>query len=198
MKKVLQINTSLHGQEATSTILASKLALNLALNQQANVIKRDVGALDIPHLTAEQHAGFGVAPEARSLSQRYAVELSDTLIGELRDSDTIVLGLPLYNFGIPSAFKAWIDHVARAGETFNYTATGPEGTLTGKKVYVVATRGGKYAGTEADLQTPYIRQVLGFLGLDDVEFIYAEGLAMSDQRDAAIDAANSQIRQIAA
>jgi len=109
------------------------------------------------------------------------VAYSDTLIDELKQADVIVIGLPMYNFGVPSQLKAYFDHIARAGVTFKYTEKGPVGLLTGKKVYVFAARGGLYAGTPLDTQTSYVRDFLRFLGMTDVEFVYAEGLAISPQ-----------------
>jgi FMN-dependent NADH-azoreductase len=127
------------------------------------------------------------------------IEYSDKLIDELRRADTIVLGLPMYNFGLPSQLKAWFDHVARAGVTFKYTDKGAVGLLAGKKAYVFATRGGVYAGTPADTQTPYVRDFLAFLGIADVEFVYAEGLAISaEAREAALASAQARIGQLAA
>jgi FMN-dependent NADH-azoreductase len=124
---------------------------------------------------------------------------SDALIEELRRADVLVLGLPMYNFGVPSTLRAYFDHVARAGVTFRYTPEGPVGLLTGKKAYVVATRGGRYAGTTADLQSAYVRQFLGFIGIREVEFIYAEGLALgAEQRERAIAAAEARIEALAA
>jgi FMN-dependent NADH-azoreductase len=125
--------------------------------------------------------------------------VSDALIAELRQADVIVLGLPMYNFGIPSTLKAYFDHVARAGETFRYTPQGPVGLLGGRKVYVFATRGGRYAGTPMDTQSDYVRQFLAFIGIDDVEFVYAEGLALgAEQREAALQDASDQITRLAA
>ncbi len=109
------------------------------------------------------------------------MDYSDALIDELKRADVIVLGLPLYNFGVPSMLKAYIDHIARVGATFRYTEKGPVGLLTGKKAYVFAARGGLYAGTPLDTQTSYVHNFLRFLGIEDVEFVYAEGLAISDQ-----------------
>jgi FMN-dependent NADH-azoreductase len=121
------------------------------------------------------------------------------LIEELRNADVIVLGLPMYNFGVPSTLKAYFDHVARAGVTFKYTAQGPVGLLTGRKVYVLATRGGRYAGTALDSQTDYVRQFLGFLGITDVEFVYAEGLALGEEaKAAALSEVENQISMLAA
>ena len=121
----------------------------------------------------------------RDEQQKQIVAYSDRLIDELKQADTIVLGLPMYNFGVPSMLKAWFDHIARAGVTFRYTEKGPVGLLTGKKVYVFATRGGYYAGTPRDTQTAYVRDFLAFLGITDVEFVYAEGLAISEASKAA-------------
>ena len=110
----------------------------------------------------------------------------------------LVIGLPMYNFGVPSSLKAWFDHVARAGTTFRYTEQGPEGLMKGKKVYVLATRGGYHAGTAADQQTPFVRRFLSFLGMDDVEFVYAEGLATGDEnRQQALDEANARLAVLA-
>jgi FMN-dependent NADH-azoreductase len=111
----------------------------------------------------------------------------------------VVIGLPMYNFGVPSTLKAYFDHVARAGVTFRYTAAGPEGLLKGKKAYVFATRGGRHAGTPSDLQTAYVRQFLAFIGIRDVEFVYAEGLASgAEERSAAVASVVARIEQLAA
>jgi FMN-dependent NADH-azoreductase len=131
-------------------------------------------------------------------SSRLAAE-SDALIGELERADVIVIGLPMYNFGVPSTLKAYFDHVARAGVTFRYTAQGPVGLLTGKKAFVFATRGGRHAGTPSDLQTAFVRQFLGFIGIRDVQFVYAEGLALgAAERSAAVADALARIEQLAA
>jgi FMN-dependent NADH-azoreductase len=117
----------------------------------------------------------------------------------LRRAVVIVLGLPLYNFGVPSSLKAYFDHIARAGITFKYTEKGPVGLLTGKKVYVFAARGGMYVGTPLDTQTSYVRDFLRFLGMDNVEFVYAEGLAISpDSKAASLATAVALIDQLAA
>jgi FMN-dependent NADH-azoreductase len=130
--------------------------------------------------------------------QRHVAE-SDALIDELRRADVLVLGVPMYNFGVPSTLKAYFDHVARAGVTFRYTAEGPVGLLTGKRAFVFATRGGRYAGTDADLQSAFLRRFLGFIGINDVEFVYAEGLSLgAEQRDQALAAALERIDQLAA
>jgi FMN-dependent NADH-azoreductase len=108
-------------------------------------------------------------------AQHAVVAYSDSLIDELKQADVIVLGLPMYNFGIPSQLKSYFDHIARVGVTFKYTETGPVGLLTGKKAFVFAARGGVYVGTPLDTQTSYVRDFLRFLGIIDVDFVYAEG-----------------------
>jgi FMN-dependent NADH-azoreductase len=111
----------------------------------------------------------------------------------------IVIGLPMYNFGVPSTLKAYFDHIARAGSTFRYTDQGPRGLLTGKKAYIFATRGGNYAGTPLDFETSFVRQFLQFVGIEDVEFVYAEGLAIGDaSRQAALTAAEGAIDRLVA
>ena len=122
---------------------------------------------------------------------------SDGLVAELKCADTIVIGLPMYNFGLPSTLKAYFDHVARAGVTFKYTDKGSVGLLAGKKAYVAAARGGFYAGKSSDTQSAYVRDFLAFLGITDVEFVYAEGLAVGDaQRTAALASARRRIEDL--
>ncbi|HEX5865484.1 MAG TPA: NAD(P)H-dependent oxidoreductase, partial [Casimicrobiaceae bacterium] len=153
----------------------------------------------VPHLDAQRFGAFLAKPDERSVEQQAVVAYSDALIDELNRADVIVLGLPMYNFGVPSTLKAYIDHIARGGKTFKYTDKGPVGLLTGKKAYVFATRGGLYAGTALDTQTPYVRDMLRFLGIDDVEFVYAEGLAISAERKAAaLSEAQRAIERLAA
>ena len=134
----------------------------------------------------------------QSAAQQELVDLSDSLIAEIRQADVIVLGLPMYNFGLPSSLKAYFDQIARAGQTFRYTDKGPVGMLEDRPVYILATRGGRYQGTSRDNQTPYIMQFLGFIGLTDLRFVYAEGLAMSETGDRSFDQAHEQIDKLAA
>jgi FMN-dependent NADH-azoreductase len=160
---------------------------------------RDLAKNPVPHLTAERFTAWTTPAAGRTVEQQRHVAESDALIDELRAADVLVLGPPMYNFGVPSTLKAYFDHVARAGVTFRYTADGPVGLLTGKKAYVVATRGGQHAGTERDVQAAFVRQFLGFIGLRDVEFIYVEGLALGgEQRGRALAAAVERIGQLAA
>ena len=200
MKTILQVNSSLNSGRGVSSRLASELAAELrAAHPRAALIVRDLARDPVPHLDAERFGALVAKPGARNPAQQAVVRESDALIDELRRADAIVLGLPMYNFGVPSQLKSWFDHVARAGVAFKYTEIGALGLLTGKKAYVVAARGGKYAGTPADTQTPYVRDFLAFLGISDVEFVYAEGLAISDaSRSQALAAAQGLIRRLAA
>lgn len=207
MKTYLQLNTSLFGDGAQSSRLAGQFVAALARTEQVEsgsarapvVIVRDLGLHPIAHLTAERFTAFTTPAGQRTLEQQRIAAESDALIDELRAADVLVIGLPMYNFGVPSTLKAYFDHVARAGVTFRYGAEGPEGLLKGKKAYVFATRGGRHAGTPLDLQTAYLRQFLGFIGIRDVEFVYAEGLALdADQRGAAVATAVARIEQLAA
>ncbi len=180
MKTILQINSSLFSGEGQSSRLADEFVTRRrAADPGTQLIKRDLAADPIPHLDGERFQAFLSKPESRSTLQAAVLAQSDALISELRRADEIVLGLPMYNFGIPSQLKAYFDHVARAGQTFKYTAEGSVGLLTGKTAYVFAARGGLYAGTAADTPTRYVRDFLAFLGITDVEFVYAEGLAIS-------------------
>ncbi len=199
MKTLLQLNSSLYAGDGQSSRIASQfVALWRASNPGATVLVRDLAREPVPHLDAERFAAFLAGEEARDASQQAVVAYSDMLIGELQRADVIVLGLPMYNFGLPSTLKAYFDHVARAGITFRYTDKGPVGLLTGKQAYVFAARGGQYAGTPSDTQTPYVRDFLRFLGIDEVEFVYAEGLASGDaSRQAALAQAQSAIRRMA-
>ncbi|MCC2615766.1 NAD(P)H-dependent oxidoreductase [Aestuariibacter halophilus] len=178
MNNVLAINTSLNGTQGNSNQLVEHFLDKLAAKQQTTVTVRDLVETDLPHLSAEEMAAWMTPQDERNAQQASLASLSDSLVEELQQADTLVLGMPMYNFGVPSAFKAWIDRVARAGITFRYTESGPQGLLTGKRAYVLAARGGMYAGTEKDSQTQYLRDVLAFLGIEDVTFVYAEGLAM--------------------
>lgn len=200
MTTLLQINTSLFSEGGQSTQLADAfVAAWRQTHADGRVVKRDLAAEPVPHLDATRFTGFLAKPEERTPAQQDAVVYSDRLIAEVRDADVIVLGLPMYNFGIPSVLKAYFDHIARAGVTFRYTAEGPVGLLAGKKVYVFAARGGLYAGTPKDTQSGYVRTFLGFLGMSDVEIVYAEGLAMGEENKvAALGKAHARLAQLAA
>ena len=199
MNTLLQINASLFSGNGQSSRLADEfVATWRAAHPEGEVLKRDLASDPVPHLTAERFGAFLAKPEERTDAQRAVASQSDALIDELRRADTIVIGLPMYNFGVPSTLKAYFDHVARAGVTFRYTEKGPQGLLAGKKVYVFATRGGAYSGTPLDTQTGYVRDFLRFLGMDDVEFVYAEGLAMGETgKSASLARASREIAALA-
>lgn len=200
MTTLLQLNTSLYAEHGQS----SKLARDFVASWQARhpdgrVVVRDLAKQPLPHLDAERFGAFLAKPEERSEAQRAIIAESDALIEELKAADVIVLGLPLYNFGVPSQLKAWIDHIARAGVTFRYTANGPEGLVGGRKLYVFAARGGQYLGTPADTQTGFVQTFFNFIGIRDIEFVYAEGLSMGEEpKQLALQKAAAQIELLAA
>jgi FMN-dependent NADH-azoreductase len=201
MTTLLQIKASIsHDQGLSSQLANNFVAAYRRSHPHAKVLVREVASAEpVPHLNGERFGAFIAKPEERTDAQHAVVAYSDALIDELKRADIIVIGLPMYNFDVPSQLKAYFDHIARAGVTFKYTATGPVGLLTGKKVYVFATRGGLYAGSPLDTQTGYVRDFLGFLGMNDVQFIYAEGLAVSpESRQAGLAKAAAEIASLAA
>jgi FMN-dependent NADH-azoreductase len=190
---ILQIKSSILGDNSQSSRLADAF---VALHPNAAVVVRDLAANPVPHLDGARVAAFFSKPEERSAEQKTVVAYSDELIDELRRADVLVLGLPMYNFGVPSQLKAWFDHVARAGETFKYTEKGAVGLLTGKKAYVFAARGGLYGDNHS--QTQFVREFLGFIGISDVEFVYAEGLAIgAESRNNSLSAARARSQHLA-
>lgn len=183
MSSLLFVSSSLFGQGSKSRQVALELVENLRrADPGVAAVERVLDARTMPHLNPDTLAAWQ-APGAEAAQGSAA--LSEELTQEVERAETIVIAAPMYNFSIPSTLKAWIDHVARAGRTFRYTANGPEGLLTGKKVYIVTGRGGVYSGESPvkalDFQEPYLRAVLGFLGLTDVTFIHVEGVAMGEQ-----------------
>jgi len=180
--KVLQINASARREGANSTKLANTVVARLqAANPGAQVTLRDLAVNPVTVLDEAALGALFTPADQRSAEQAAVVAEYDALIAEVQAHDAIVLGVPMYNFGVPVQLKSWIDAIARAGVTFKYTETGPVGLIQGKKVYVALARGGLYRGTPNDSQVPYLKAVLGFLGLTDVNFIYAEGLNMGPE-----------------
>jgi FMN-dependent NADH-azoreductase len=201
MTTLLQIKASIsHDQGLSSQLANNFVAAYRKSHPEAKVLVREVASAEpVPHLNGERFGAFIAKPEERTDAQHAVVAYSDALIEELKRANIVVIGLPMYNFGVPSQLKAYFDHIARAGVTFKYTAAGPVGLLTGKKVYVFAARGGLYAGTTLDTQTGYVRDFLAFLGMKDVQFVYAEGLAVSpESREAGLAKAAAEIASLAA
>ena len=188
--KILHINSSARVEGANSTRLANTVTARLqAKHPGATVTVRDLAVTPHPVLDAAALGALFTPADQRTPEQAARVALDDALIAEVQAHDAIVLGVPMYNFGVPVQLKTWLDAIARAGVTFRYTASGPEGLIQGKKVYVAFARGGIYRDTPADSQTPYIQTILGFLGMTDVKYIHAEGLAMGPE---AVDKAFTQ------
>ena len=199
MTTILKINSSIYSDAGQSSQLAAQFVDALLEREPgARVIERDLAREPIPHLDAARFQAFLTKPEERTAEQQAVAGFSDGLIDELRRADVVVLGVPMYNYGIPTQLKAWFDHIARAGVTFKFTDQGAVGLLTGKKVYVFATRGGAHAGTARDSQTAHVREFLGLLGMNEVEFTYAEGLAMgAEARDTSLAQARAALQNLA-
>jgi FMN-dependent NADH-azoreductase len=202
--QILHIDSSLQGPNADSSRLATLLIEELSKGSKGEVGTnyRNLAAQPIPHLSADSFAGFSLAADPdtagqQSDEQRAATKLSNELIDELNRSDILVLAVPMYNFSVPSVLKSWADYVARAGLSFRYTPNGPEGLIKTRKAYVIATRGGAYANSDNDHQAPWIKQFMNFIGIAEVEFIYAEAMA-SSEREQSIAIAQQQIDQIKA
>lgn len=179
---ILQINGSARSEGANSTRLANDIVVRLsAANPDASVVVRDLALEPAPVIDEAALGALFTPADERTPEQAARVAESDALIAELQAADIVVIGVPMYNFAISTQLKSWIDAIARAGVTFRYTENGPEGLLKGKKVIAACARGGRYRGTPTDTQTPYLQTVLGFVGLDDVRFVYAEGLNMGEE-----------------
>jgi FMN-dependent NADH-azoreductase len=179
--KILQLNSSVRGAASESTRVASAIVARLtAANPAAQVSVRDLGANPTPVLDGVALGALFTPADQRSAEQAARVALDDALIAEAQAADVIVIGAPMYNFSMPIQLKAWFDAIARAGVTFRYTETGPQGLLKNKKVYVATARGGIYPA-DADPQVPQIRMLLNFLGMTDNQFIYSAGLAMGPE-----------------
>jgi len=200
MKKLLQIRSSIFGSDGNSSALADRFVAKwLQNNPGSELVLRDLASEPVPHLDAARVAALFSQPEGRTAEQQAVLDYSDALINELHQADAIVLGVPMYNFGIPSVLKAYFDHVARAGVTFRYTENGPQGLLEDRPVYVVAARGGLYQGTPADSQSPFLTTFLNFLGLANVQFVYAEGLNISeDSKQTSLARAKEHIERLTA
>ncbi len=182
--KILHLDSSALGANSVSRELSAAVVAKLRQHPGAQVDYRDLDAQPLPHLTGASLAG------ADGVQAADAERVLEQFLG----ADVVVIGVPMYNFGIPSTLKAWIDRIAVAGRTFRYTASGPEGLAGGRQVIIASARGGVHTGAATDFQEPYLRQVFAFIGIDDVRFVRAEGVAFSpDHRARALEAARDQI-----
>ncbi|WP_314918798.1 FMN-dependent NADH-azoreductase [Pseudomonas helleri] len=199
MSNVLIIESSARQQDSFSRELTQQFISHWkTLHPADRLTTRDLAVNPVPHLDADLLGGW-MKPEAqRNAAEQASLQRSNELTDELLAADVLVLAAPMYNFAIPSTLKAWLDHVLRAGLTFKYTETGPQGLLTGKKAYVLTARGGIYAGSTADHQEPYLRQVLAFVGIHDVTFIHAEGMNLGgDFQEKGLNQAKARLSDVA-
>lgn len=193
MKKILHITSSLKNTDSFSNKLSQAIIDKLSSEfPGSTIIRRDLMKSRIPHLSAAEFDAFRALPENRTAKQAFAIKNSDELVAELMESDIIVIGVPLYNFGIPSVLKAWLDHVARSSITFKYSEKGVEGLVRNKKVFLAVSSGGVYSEgpmKSFDFTEPYLRAILGFLGLTDVTTFRVEGIAVPEISDVQIEKA---------
>jgi FMN-dependent NADH-azoreductase len=195
---ILQINSSSRPDASHSSRLAATIVERIRSTQlDATVTVRDLGRAPLGELDESALQALFTPAEQRTPEQSARVAIDDAVIAEIQAADVLVLGVPMYNFGVPAQLKNWIDAIARAKVTFTYTEKGPVGLLSGKKVYVALTRGGLYRNTPADTQVPYLKTVLAFLGMTEVQFVYAEGIAMGPQAEQdALASAQAQIEEV--
>ena len=192
--KILEVSASGRRADSVSRKLSNELIEALEAREGAvELVRRDLSK-GIAHIDEPWIEANFTPEEERTRDQREALSGSDELVDELQDADVIVIATPMYNFGIPAALKAWIDMIARARKTFRYTADGPEGLLKGKKAYVVIATGGAPVDSPVDFATPYLRYILKFVGITDVEVIAADQLG--SRADESIDAARVRIADL--
>ncbi|TDO20801.1 FMN-dependent NADH-azoreductase [Pedobacter duraquae] len=191
MSRILNIISSPRGAASNSIKLADAIIDRLKEQDPAAFVQvHDLTNKPFPHLEEAHLNAFFTPVENHTDSDKEAIKHSNDAIKEIMDADVLVIGAPMYNFGISSVLKSWFDHIARAGITFKYTAEGPVGLLTGKKAYVAVTTGGVYSSGPAtgfDFVTPYIKTMLGFIGITDVTIVRAEGFAVAELQQTALD-----------
>ena len=199
MSRVLIIESSARQQDSVSRQLTQTFISQWqTAHPNDHITVRDLAANPVPHLDINLLGGWMKPAEQRNDIEQVSLERSNQLTEELLAADVLVMAAPMYNFAIPSTLKAWLDHVLRAGVTFKYTDTGPQGLLSGKRAYVLTARGGIYAGSTADHQEPYLRQVMAFIGIHDVTFIHAEGMNLGgDFQEKGLSQANAKLAQVA-
>ncbi|AOL95248.1 FMN-dependent NADH-azoreductase [Porphyrobacter sp. LM 6] len=198
MSNILYVTASIRSDaESVTRGLGQRIVDGLAAKTGAAVTTCDLAANDLPYVSAERFDANLTPAEARTPEQTELAAIADTLIAELLAADTIVIAAPVYNFGPPASLKAWADLVARAGTTFQYTATGPEGLLKGKKAYLAIASGGTPVGSDVDFMSRWLTFFLGFLGISDVQIVAADGI-MGIDGEAKIAAANDAALKLTA
>ncbi|MFY5899205.1 NAD(P)H-dependent oxidoreductase [Acinetobacter pittii] len=197
MAKILVLKSSIMGEGSqTNRLIDVMLEHRKDQGLQDDITIRNLAEMNLPVLDLEI---FQALRGAENVNQdiQLIVALSDELIAELKNTDLLVIGAPMYNLNVPTQLKNWFDLVARARQTFRYTETYPQGLVEGVKAVVVSSRGGIHVGQETEAVTPYLKAVLGLMGIHDVDFIYAEGLDMQAYRSNALDLANQQVKEFA-
>ncbi len=194
MNNILHIDASGRKTASVSRRLSNEIVQEIS-NDQSTVVYRDVSQ-GLPFVDEMMIGAYFTQSDERSEEQHQAISISDTIVEELKAADSVIIGLPIYNFSMPAGFKAWSDLAARVGETFNYTENGPVGLLEGKKAYAVVASGGTKVGSEIDFLTPWLRHFLGFIGINDVKIVQAE--ALNQNGDKAIEEARASIASIQA
>lgn len=196
--RVLRLHTSLFEEGSVSSQLVGELTEALAGNGAAlQVVDRDFRETPIPHLDGKRLQALSTPEAERTAEQQAMVDYADSLIAEVQTANVLIIALPMYNFSVPSMFKAWIDYIARAGVTFAYTEQGPKGLLEGKKAYLVSAMGGIHEPGVSDFLRPYVELLMNFIGITDVEFINARGLNMGDEaRQQGLQEARADIQRV--
>lgn len=195
MRNILVVNSSISGEKGQSSQLINNFVS--ALPAHAQVQELDLNQAGLTHLTMPEIAAWMTPDADRSAEQQQLAAVSDSLIAQVQAADVILIGVPMYNFGVPSQLKAWFDRIARAGVTFKYTDKGPVGLLEDKPVVFFLTRGGLYKDLPQDTQTPYLVNFFNFIGLRNLHFIFAEGLNMgAEPAAAALEAARAAIAEL--
>ena len=197
MKNVLVIKSSIRADGNSSKLVDELVKSWAEAHPEDSISHRDLLKSPLPHLSESTYMTMPLATDERTTEQLAELALSDELTEEFLAADTLIMGIPMYNFAIPSGFKAYIDHIARLGLTFRYTAEGPVGLAGDKEVIIVLARGGIYWETKNDTQTPYLKAILGFMGLNNIKFVVAEGLNISpEMHDKGMKSASADIENL--
>jgi len=190
MKKILHITASVNGESSQSTRLSSAIVNRIKRAHPNSTVKPiDLSQEEFPHLSGVQVGSYFTPQDLRTSVQHDAIAASDRAIADLLDADVIVIGVPLYNLGVPSSLKSWIDHIVRVGKTFQYVDGVPTGLVSGKKVYLAIASGSVFSEGPMqswDFSEPYLRSILGFIGLTDIAVFRVEGTAMAAYKESAV------------